>query len=197
MLSCPVAGAAAPSDVMVMADYAFSTANHSQPPQVVTAADLANAAATVTENDANVSLVFNIGDVLEYPRLAMFVNGVTFKQSCVDFSTKVGRHPTSVPCPAKAVAYWSELPAVLTASRSAIADAARSRRAVSGAVVAQFFLGSDYMFAKIPTFKAGQGGDVAITWKLRVNGVLTNSTVCIQFPKTEAGIPIQVACKLS
>lgn len=195
MVMGPKAGAAQPSDVLTVADYAFSTAYHSRPPQFVTAADVANAVGTVPVNKANITLVFNIGDVLDYPRIVMFENDATFKQSCVDFSPKVGRRPTVIPCPANVVAVWSELPFVLNASRSAVADAASSGRAVSGANVAQFFNGSNYILRQQPTFRAGQGGIVAITWKLKVNGDLTSSVVCVRFPKTEAGIPMQVACK--
>jgi hypothetical protein len=195
MVMSPKVGAAQPSDVTAVADYAFSTANHSRPPQFVTAADVDNAVATVPVNNSNITLVFNIGEVLDYPRLVMFENDLTFKQSCVNFSPNVGRLPTVISCPAKAIADWSELPYVLNASRSAVADAASSGRAVSGANVAQFFNGSNYILRKPPTFRAGQGGIVAITWKLKVNGDLTSSVVCIRFPKTEAGIPIQVACK--
>ena len=195
LVMSPTAGAAKPSGVLAVADYAFSTANHSRPSQIVNAADVANAVATVPVNNSNITLVFNVGDVFDYPRLVMFGNDVTFRQSCVDFSTRVGRLPTAIPCPAKAIADWEELPSVLNASRSAVADAASSGRAVSGADVAQFFNGSNYILLKQPTFRPGQGGVVAITWKLKVNGVLTSSSVCIRFPKTEAGIPVQVACQ--
>jgi len=195
VLISPLAGAAGTSGVLAVADYAFSTAIHSRPPQIVTAADVANAVATVSVNKAKLTLGFNIGDVLGYPRLALFMNEATYRQTCVDFPVKVGQSPTVIPCPAKAFALWQELPFVLNASRSAVADAASSERAVSGADITQFFIGSNYKFLKTPTFRAGQGGVVAIIWKMKVNGTLTTSRACIQFPKTEAGIPIQVACK--
>ena len=195
ILISPVAGAAGSSGVLAVADYAFSTANHSRPPQIVTAGDVANAVATASLNKASLTLVFNIGDVLDYPRLIMFMNSVTYKHSCVDFSAKVGQSPTVIPCPAKAVALWSELPFVFNASRSAVADAASSGRAVSGADITHSFIGSNYKVLKTPTFRAGQGGVVAIIWKMKFNGALTTSQACIRFPKTEAGIPIQVACK--
>jgi hypothetical protein len=195
MLISPLAGAAGSSGVLAVADYAFSTANHSRPPQIVTAADVANAVATVSVNKASLTLDINIGEILGYPRLVLFMNGSTYKQTCVDFPVKIGQSPTVIPCPAEAIAAWTELPFVLNASRSAVADAALSGRAVSGADITPFFNGSNYKFLKTPTFRAGQGGVVTIIWKMKFNGALTISHICVQFAKTEAGIPIQVACK--
>jgi hypothetical protein len=195
MLTSPLAGATSSSDVLAVADYAFSTANHARPPQIVTAADVANAVATASVNKAKLTLDINIGEVLGYPRLVLFMNGATYQQTCVDFPVKVGQSPTVIPCPAKTIVAWQELPFVLNASRSAVAAAATGGRAVSGADVVRFFAGGNYRFLKTPTFRAGQGGVVTIIWKMKFNGALTVSNVCIQFPKTEAGIPIQVACK--
>jgi hypothetical protein len=194
-LISPLAGAARSSDVLAVADYAFSTANHSRPPQIVTAADVANAEATTSVNKAKLALGINIGQVLDYPRLVLFVNGVSYRQTCVNFPVEVGQPPTAIPCPAKAIAIWQELPFVLNESRGAVAAAASSGRTVSGADVTQFFIGSNDKFLKTPTFRAGQGGVVTIIVKLKFNSTLTTSQICIQFPKTEAGIPIQVACK--
>jgi hypothetical protein len=160
----------------------------------VTAADVANAVATTSVNKAKLTLDINIGEVLGYPRLVLFMNGATYRQTCVDFPVKVGQSPTVIPCPAEAIVAWQELPFMLNASRSAVAAAATSGRAVSGANVVRFFAGSDYRFLKTPTFRAGQGGVVAIIWKMKFNGALTTSHICIQFPKTEAGIPTLVAC---
>lgn len=194
-LSSSLAGAARSSDVLAVADYAFSTANHSRPPQIVTAADVANALATALVNKANLTLVINIEEVEGFPRLVLFMNDVTYKQTCVDFPAQVGQSPTVIPCPAKAIALWQELPFVLNASRSAVAAAASSGRAVSGADITLFFIGSNYKLLKTPTFRAGQGGVVTVIVKMKFNSTLTTSHICIQFPKTEAGIPFQVACK--
>jgi hypothetical protein len=161
----------------------------------VIAADVANAVATASVNKTSLTLGFNIGDVLSYPRLIVFMNGGTYRQTCVNFPVKVGRFPTVISCPAKVIALWQELSFVLNESRSAVANAASSGRAVSGADITQFFIGSNYKFLKTPTFRAGQGGVVTIIVKLKLNSTLTTSHICIEFPKTEAGIPIQVACK--
>jgi hypothetical protein len=90
---------------------------------------------------------------------------------------------------------WQEEPFVLNASRSAVAAAASSGRAVSGADITPFFIGSNYKLLKTPTFRAGQGGVVTVIVKMKFNSTLTTSHICIQFPKTEAGVPFQVACK--
>ena len=195
-MTSPLAGAAGSSDVLAVADYAFLTANHSRPPQIVTAADIANAVATTLVDKGNLKLVINIGGVFGHPRLVLFINQVTYRQTCVDFSSKVGRSPSVIPCPAKAIAQWQELGLVLDESRDAVAAAATRGKAVSGADVTQHFFGSNYRFLRTPTFRAGQGAVVTFIWKTKFNGVVTVvSTVCIQFPKKEAGIPIQVSCK--
>lgn len=194
-LSSPLVGAARSSDALAVADYAFSTANHSRPPQIVTAADVANAVATVSVNKAKLTLDINIGEVEGFPRLVLFMNEVTYRQTCVDFPVKVGQSPTVIPCPAKAIALWQELPSVLYKSRSAVAAAASSGRAVSAADITPFFIGSIFKFLKTPTFRAGQGGVVTVIVKMKFNSTLTTSHICIRFPKTEAGIPFQVACK--
>ncbi len=194
-LSTPLAGATRSSGVLAVADYAYSTANHSRPPQIVTATDVTNAVATASVNKAKLTLVINIGEVLGYSRLVLFGNAVTYRQTCVDFPVKVGQPPTVIPCSAEFMELWQEEPFVLNASRSAVAAAASSGRAVSGADITPFFIGSNYKLLKTPTFRAGQGGVVTVIVKMKFNSTLTTSHICIQFPKTEAGVPFQVACK--
>lgn len=195
-MTSPLAGGAGPSDVLTVADYAFLTANHSRPPQIVTAADVANAVATTLVDKGNLKLVINIGGVSGHPRLVLFINQVTYRQTCVDFPSKVGQSPSVIACPAKAIVQWQEVGLVLDESRDAVAGAATRGKAVSGADVTRYFVGSDYRFLKTPTFRAGQGAVVTLIMKTKFNGAVTVvSTVCIQFPKTEAGIPIQVSCK--
>jgi hypothetical protein len=192
------AGTSPPSDagVLVVADYAFVTADHSVPRHVVTAADLLNAAEAEASSveTANLSLGANIGDIQAYPRLAIFMNSATYKQTCVNFPATVGERPQVITCPAKAVAIWQNLPFILDQSSRAVAAAESKGRAVAGADITPFFAGSNIHVVGAPSFKAGQGGVVRFTFKMKTGRSVTSAYVCVRFAKTEAGVPVQVRC---
>lgn len=193
-LYSPVADATPSPSVMAVANYAFLTANHSRPPHVVTAIDVANAVATELRTGSTLTLGFNIDDLLNYSRLALFISKTTFKETCVDFPSTVGRAPRVVSCPIQAFAQWQMLPTMMDQSRYAVAAAAAKGRAVSGTDVVRFLKSGNYTFLHAPTFREGQGGVVTFLMKLSLNATSTTTRVCIQYPKTEAGIPLQVKC---
>ncbi len=180
--------------VLAIANYAFVTATHSKPSHAVTAADLLNAVETEPLANTNLSLPVNIGDILAYPRLALFVNSTTFAQTCVSFPTRVGQRPREIKCPLRAIALWQEQPSVLSGSREAVAFAEVKGLAVSGSDVSQFFAGSNVHIVGNPSFKAGQGGVVRFAIKLKINETVEFGNICVRFPSTEAGIPVQVEC---
>jgi hypothetical protein len=182
------------STALTIANYAYSTANHDQPPHLVTAEDVSNAAATPIVNKQSLIIGMNIGDDLTYPRLVLFVNEASYKQTCVYFPTTLGQIPTVLSCPAKAIVLWDELSEVLNRSRDAVASAASNGRAVSAADVSKFFVSGNIKLLKLPIFRSGRGGVVTFVAKLNVNGKVTNSNFCVRFPKTVAGIPVQVSC---
>jgi hypothetical protein len=182
------------SATLAVADYALSTAIHSHPPQIVSAADVVNAIATPSVNHADLKIGINIGGDLRYPRLALFINELSYKETCVDFSTKKDQYPTALRCPATAIALWQELPGVLSRSREAVAAAATSGKAVSGSNVIRSFAGANLNFLKNPTFRSGRGGVVTLVANLKVDGMDARLHICILFPTTVAGIPSQVSC---
>ena len=190
----PTAFGATRDRVLAIADYAFVTSTHFKPSHAVTAADLLNAAETTPIAESNLSLLANIGDIFAYPRLAMFLNSTTFVQTCVNFSTQVGRRPFEIKCPTRALALWQEQPLVLNGSREAVASAESKGLAVSSSDVSHFFVGSNVHIVGNPAFKPGQGGIVRFAFKLNVNRILATGDICVRFPSTEAGIPVQVAC---
>lgn len=186
----------APRDrVLVVADYAFVTATHSKPSHAVTATDLLNADETKAPATSDVSLVANIGDIFSYPRLAVFSNSTTFTQSCVNFPNRVGRRPNEIKCPLRALALWWDQQPVLNGSREAVAFAETKGRAVSGSDVGHFLSGSNVHIVGNPSFKSGQGGLVRFAVKSKINKTLESGYICVDFPRTEAGIPRQVACR--
>ena len=191
--------AAKPSFVSAVAEYAYSTASHEKPARAVSATDLSNAVATkMNVTTSTVTLEANLGDIPSYPRLAMFINSATFKNTCVSFSNVVGKSPYLIACPQLAIALWLEAPSVMDVSRSAVAMAAAKGQAVSGADVAKSFTKSRFHFVTAPAFKAGQGGKVKFVSQLKMtsgSGSVTETVyVCVKFPTTLAGIPIQVHC---
>jgi hypothetical protein len=147
---------------------------------------------------STVTLEANLGDIPSYPRLALFINSVTFKNTCVSFSNVVGKPPYLIACPQLAIALWLEAPSVMDVSRSAVAMAAAKGQAVSGADVAKSFTKSRFHFVTAPAFKAGQGGKLKFVSQLKMtsgSGSVTETVhVCVKFPTTLAGIPIQVHC---
>ena len=186
---------AAPKDpVLAIANYAFVTAAHFKPERAITAADLLNAEETESRANSNVVLSANIGTILAYPRLAVFSNGAAFTQTCVIFPTAVGRRPFEIKCPTRAIVLWQEQPSVLNGSREAVAFAETKGMAVAGTDVGQFFAGSNVHLVGTPAFKPGQGGTVRFAIKLKISGTTASGYICVRFPTTEAGIPIQVDC---
>jgi hypothetical protein len=189
------AALAAPKDpVLAIADYAFVTASHSRPVRAVTAADLLNAEETKTTSNSNLFLSANIGAIFGYPRLAVFSNSTMFTQTCVIFPAEVGHKPFEIKCPTRAIVLWQEQPTVLTESREAVAFAETRGTAVSGSDIGPFFDGSNVHVVGNPTFKPGQGGTVRFAIKLKINGTTASGDICVRFPRTEAGIPVQVDC---
>lgn len=191
--------AAKPSLVSAVAEYAYFTASHEKPARAVSATDLSNAVATkMNVTTSTVTLEANLGDIPSFPRLAMFINSATFKNTCVSFSNVVGKPPYLIACPQLAIALWLEAPSVMDVSRSAVAMAAAKGQTVSGADVAKSFTKSRFHFVTAPAFKAGQGGKVKFVSQLKMtsgSGSVTETVyVCVKFPTTLAGIPIQVHC---
>jgi len=188
-----------PSFVSAVAEYAFSTASHEKPARAVSATDLSNAVATkMNVTTSTVALGANLEDIPSYPRLAMFINSATFKHTCVSFPNVVRKPPYLIACPQMAIALWMEAPSVMDVSRSAVAKAAAKSRSVSGTDVAKSFLKSRFHFVTAPAFKAGQGGKVTFVSQFKMtsgsNSVTEIVHVCVTFPTTLAGIPIQVHC---
>jgi hypothetical protein len=180
--------------VLAVADYAFITASHSKPQRAVTAADLLNAEETKSMAGSNLVLPANIGAIFAYPRLALFSNSATYTQTCVIFPAEVGRRPYEIKCPTRAIALWQEQPNVLNGSREAVAFAEKKGMAVSGSDVDQFFAGSNVHVVGNPAFKPGQGGIVRFAIKLKINSTTASGYICVRFPRTEAGISMQVDC---
>ena len=65
---------------------------------------------------------------------------------------------------------------------------------VSGTDVVTLFARSGTHILGTPAFKAGLGGVVRFALKLTINKTLAFVRVFVRFPKTEAGIPEQIAC---
>ncbi len=190
----PTLSGAAGNPVLAIVDYAFVTATHSKPSHAVTAADLLDAAETEPIAKSNLSLQVNIGDIFAYPRLALFSNSTTYAQTCVNFPSEVGRRPYEIKCPARVITLWTWQPTVLNGSREAVEFAETQGLAVSGPDVGQFFDGSNVHIVGNPDFKPGQGGVVRFAIKLKINKIVAFADICVRFPSTEAGIPVQVTC---
>ncbi len=180
--------------VLEIIDYAYVTATHSIPSHAVTAADLLNAADTPRLIDSTVHLVVNIGDILAYPRLALFGNSATFKQTCVNFPKRVDQRPYVITCPPTAIVLWQQQLYVMDGSREAVAAAEKNGLAVAGSDLVEFFAGSNIHIVGNPHFQPGQGGVVRFAVKMNANKVVASGDICVRFPKTEAGIPIQISC---
>ena len=186
---------AASSMVLSIAEYAVATATHDRPAHVVSAADVNNAVATLRSLNSQLALQYNLGNLLGAPQQIAFFDGATYKFICADFPGSIGRQPKIVPCSSKATATWETLPFVLIQSRKAVATAASHGRAVAGAdVVAAIGSGSTTSLAPKPTFLAGQGGKARFVTKVKMGTTTFTFVICVKFPKTAYGIPLQVAC---
>jgi hypothetical protein len=188
-------GASPSTFAFEVASYAVATAAHDQPAQVVNAADVANALATFSSlSQDHVNLVFNLGDVVRFPRLVGLFNSITFKNTCIDFPDTVAATPTVAPCPLIAIAMFSDQNGVLMVARRAIQTAASHGRAVSGADVAAADRGTRLRMEPPPNFAAGQGGMVKFDIKVRVNQTPLSYSICLILPKTEFGLSRFVSC---
>ena len=200
-LASPVDAAtstAAASAALSIAKYAAATASHDQPAQAVTAADVSNAVATTSVNTSGLALGFNIGELIGYSRVALFVDSSTFSHLCVDFPNSVGATPTVTSCTPQVILLWGSVPGVLNDSRDAVASAASRNRSVTGADVVKAAASTKWNLVPKPTFTSGQGGLVKFTRKLQFTSPkktpLVTVSICVLFPKTAYGIPVQVAC---
>jgi hypothetical protein len=200
-LASPVDAAtstAASSAALSIAKYAVATASHDQPAQAVTAADVSNAVATTSVNMSGLALGFNIGELVGYSRVALFTDSSTYSHLCVDFPNSVGAVPTVTSCTPQVILLWQSVPGVLNASRDAVATAASHSRPVTGADVVKAAASIKWNLVSKPTFASGQGGRVKFTKKLQITApkksAVVTVSVCVSFPKTAYGIPVQVAC---
>lgn len=192
-----VASASSSSSTFALkiAVYAVATAAHDQPAQVVNAADVSNAFATFSSPQTyHIGMVFNLGEVVGFPRLVELVNTVTYKNTCLDFPGTIAAKPTITPCPLPAIAMFSGESNVLIIGRRAIAAAASHDRAVSGADVVAADTGSHLRMEPTPIFAVGQGGLVKFEMKVQVNQTPISYSLCLKFPKTEYGLSHLVAC---
>jgi hypothetical protein len=189
-------GASTPSTVALrIAEYAVATATHDNPPHIVTAADLSNAAGINTVNTSSLVLLINVGDVFGYSRLVLFFGSKDFTDTCLNLPETVGGTPKVIACSRQARGLWDSRGGALAVSNRAIAAAAATGHAVSGANVVAAAKVYQETFRHKPTFLAGQGGKVDFTTPVEM-GLNTKFTVnnCVQLPKTAYGIPVSVPC---
>jgi len=194
-LSSPASAATPSSEVLRYATYAVATATHDRPAHAVSAIDLSNAVSAFSTVTNKLTLLINLGDVFGYRRLAVFVDQTDFTNTCVDFPDSVGGVPRIIPCPLRAIAERSIWPDALQVSERAIIAAAAHGKAVSGADVVTANRPALLMLVGEPTFAAGEGGQVKFATRVET-GAKSKFTVyvCVRFPKTAYGIPVQVAC---
>ena len=191
------AGAASSSAVAQIARYAFETAQHHRPAQVVSPLDLSNAvqALHATGSVAQVNLSVPLGGVPAWPRLAAFIDAVTFRTSCVDFPAVVGHAPRVVTCPVTLSALWIAQESVLQDAQRAIAAAASRGRGVSGADVAAAARRNKQLVSPVPSFAPGAGGTLRFVTPASISGgrVVTLSA-CVRFAPQAYAIPVVVNC---
>jgi flavin reductase (DIM6/NTAB) family NADH-FMN oxidoreductase RutF len=194
-MGSPVGASTYSSVALRIAEYALATAAHEKPADVVTAADVSNAVGINTVNTANLETLINLGDVFGYSRLVLFFEPKTFADICLHFPDTVGGAPKIISCPHQAQGLWNSRAGALGASDRAIADAAATGHAVSGADVVAAAEIYELTLRHQPTFRAGQGGKVEFTTLVEM-GLNTKFKVdnCVQLPKTAYGIPVEVAC---
>jgi hypothetical protein len=194
-LGSPVGASTSSSVALRIARYALGTATHESPAHVVTAADVSNAAGISTVNPKGLEPLINLGDVYNYPRLVLFFDEKPFADICVNFPDTVGGRPTIIHCPHEAQGFWDARAGALSISNRAIANAAASGHAVSGADVVTAALTYGVTLHHPPTFHAGQGGTVKFSTPVEM-GLNTKFTVnnCVRLPKTAFGIPVEVPC---
>jgi hypothetical protein len=178
-----------------IADCALATATHKWPAQVVNAADVTNAVSLTSVNTKNLILLMNLDEVIGYSRLVILFNQIPFSDICIDFPEKVDAAPRIIPCSHEAQGLLSSRPGVMNASSEAVASAARRGEAVSGSDVVAAAAQYELTVAPKPTFAAGAGGVVKFGTLVEMSPNLKFTVhICVRFPKTEYGIPQQVAC---
>lgn len=186
------------SAALSVARYATSTASHDTPAHAVTDADVSNAVATSKVNTAGLTLGFNVGELPGYSRVALFIDGATYSYLCVDFPNSAGAAPRVTPCSAQVILLWQNVPGVLDVSRNAVASASSHGRPVTGADVMRAAATIKWSVVPKQAFAAGQGGRVKFTKKLQITApkksAVVTVSICVSFPKTSYGIPVQVAC---
>jgi hypothetical protein len=188
-------GASTSSTALSVARYAVATATHDHPAHVVTSADVANAASINTVNTSGLQVLINLGDVYGYSRLVLLFEPKTFADICLNFPDTVGGVPTIISCPRQAQGLWNSRAGALAASNRAIAAAAATGKAVSGADVVAAAKIYGVTLRHDPTFRAGQGGKVAFTTLVEM-GLDTKFTVnnCVRLPRTAYGLPVEIPC---
>ena len=194
-LGSPAAAATPSSAVLRYATYAVATATHDRPAHIVSAIDVANAVSALSTISNNLALLINLGDVFGYRRLAVFIDQPTFTNICVSFPDSVGGVPRIIPCPLRAIAQRSIWPDALQVSERAIVAAAAHGNAASGADVGASNKPVQLRLVREPTFAAGEGGQAKFATAIETGATLKfTAYVCVRFPKTAYGVPVQVAC---
>jgi|GEM_PF-1375755 len=191
----PVGASTSSIVALRIAKYAVATATRDNPSHVVTAADVSNSVGISTVNTSNLVLLINLGDVFGYSRLVLFFSSTTYADTCLNFPDTVGGAPKVIPCPRQARGLWDGHGTALAVSNRAIAAAAATGHAVSGADVVSAAKNFHATLRHKPTFLAGQGGKVEFTTLVEMS-LNTKFTVnnCVQLPKTAYGIPFSVSC---
>ena len=193
-LSSPLANASSFPSALVIAKYAVATATHDEPAHVVTAADVNNAVATLTTLKSTLILEYNVSNLLGVPWEAGWLNSSTYTWTCVRFPNSIAGSPRIVPCSSEAQVAWLTLPNVLNLSRKVVAAAASHNKAVSGSEITSAANSMKISLFTKPTFLSGQGGKVRFVTELKMKSNTIKTFICIQFPRTAYGIPVQVSC---
>jgi hypothetical protein len=194
-LGSPAAAATPSSVVLGYATYAVATATHDRPAHVVSAIDVRNAVSALSTFSSNLALFINLGDAFGCRRLVVFIDPTRFTDTCVNFPDTIGGVPRVIHCPLRAIAERSIWPNVVHASERAIVAATAHGQAVSGADVVSAGKATQLTLAKVPTFLAGAGGQVKFATTIETGAKLKFTVyVCVRFPRTAYGLPIQVAC---
>jgi hypothetical protein len=195
-LTSPVGAAGTPSSAALsIAKYAVATATHDHPAHVVTAVDVSNAVGVTSVNSRSLYLLFNLDQVFGFSRVVLLFDEKPFSDICIDFPDTVGGVPRIIRCPHEAQGVWNSRPAVMSASGDAIAAATARGDAVSGSDVVKATGAFHLMLRPKPTFAAGQGGTVKFATLVEMPPNLKFIVdICVLFPRTAYGIPVQVAC---
>jgi hypothetical protein len=194
-LASPVEAATPSSVALSIAEYAVATATHDRPAHVVSAADVSNAVEVYAVNSKQLYLLFNLDQVFGFSRVVLLFDEKPFSDICIHFPDSVGGVPRIIHCPRQAQGIWNSRPAVMFASGNAIAAAAARGQAVSGADVVKASAAYHLSLRPKPTFTAGQGATVKFATLVEMPpDAKFIVDICVRFPETAYGIPVQVAC---